>query len=58
MNDLTKNERECLVNFIEVSFINYIQRNSDVDNLDWVYNICSAYRKLKVGKSEQKTCVY
>lgn len=46
MSDLTKNEKECLVNFIEVSFIDYIQRNSDVENLDWVCNICSAYRKL------------
>lgn len=46
MSDLTKNEKECLADFIEVSFIDYIQRNSDVDNLNWVYNICSAYRKL------------
>lgn len=47
MSELTKNERESLAEFIEGYLIFCIQDDKAVDNLEWLCNICSAYRKLR-----------
>lgn len=52
MSELTKDERESLIDFIEAVFIDYVRSNSDVDNIYWICNVCSAYRKLKEGGEE------
>ena len=52
MSELTEDERISLAEFIEVYFIDSIHNDPDVDNLKWVCDICSAYRKLKEGGEE------
>lgn len=47
MIELTKNERQSVTEFIECYLIFCVQNDKDVDNLEWLCNICSAYRKLK-----------
>ena len=52
MRDLTKDEKKSLVCFIEFNLIDVIQRDSSIDNFDWLCNMCSAYKKLKEGVEE------
>ena len=47
MSELTKNERESIAHFIKVYFIDSIHNDHDLDDLELVCDICSAYRKLK-----------
>lgn len=53
MIELTKDEGKSLADFIEIYFIGIIHDDPDVDNLEWVCDICSAYRKLKEGGEEE-----
>lgn len=43
---ITKDEAESLLDFIECYFIDTLKDN-DVDNMKYVYNICSIWRKCK-----------
>lgn len=49
MIEITKEEAESLLDFIEVSFFDTIRNDEDVDNLEWVINIMSVYQKCKWG---------
>lgn len=49
MNDymqITKDEAESLLDFIELDFIEGV-RHDDCDNIEYVANICSIWRKAK-----------
>lgn len=44
--DLTKDEIESLLIFIELMFIPSVRSDADCDNMQYIANICSAWRKL------------
>ena len=52
MIEITKDEAESLLDFIEVSFFDTIRNDEDVDNLEWAMNIMSVYKKCKEGCAE------
>lgn len=43
---LTKDEAESLLEFIEIHFIDSLH-DDHADNMEYVYNICSIWRKCK-----------
>lgn len=59
MIDLTKDQCESLIDFIEVNLFEAIRNDPETDSLIWLCNICEAYTKMKeyVGKekNEEKT---
>ena len=42
---LTTEELYALHDFLSVDFIECIKRDEDIDNMDYIYNITSIYRK-------------
>lgn len=46
MNDLTKDEAHAVAELIDLSFIDEIRNNDDVDNMYWIRNVIHAYEKL------------
>lgn len=42
---LTTEELYALHDFLSVDFIECIRRDEDIDNMDYIYNITSVYRK-------------
>ena len=42
---LTTEELYALHDFLSVDFIECIRRDEDIDNMDYIYNITSIYRK-------------
>ena len=44
--EITKAQAESMVDFLEAEFINGIRNDSDLDNLQYVINICDVYKKL------------
>ena len=47
MIELTKNECESLVDLIECNLLNIIRNDDDIDNIHWLMNICSVFKKLQ-----------
>ena len=45
--ELTKGQCESLVEFIELEFIPSLRNDPDIDNLQYVINICDAYKVFK-----------
>lgn len=51
--EITKDEAESLVDLIECNLFNIIRNDLDIDNMNWLCNICSVFKKLqKDGESE------
>ena len=44
--EITKAQAESMVDFLEAEFINGIRNDPDLDNLQYVVNICEVYKKL------------
>ena len=44
--EITKEQAESVVDFLEAEFINGIRNDPDLDNLRYVVNICEVYKKL------------
>lgn len=44
---LTKSEVRSLIDFIKYDFISSIRKDEELDNIEYVCDICRAYRKLK-----------
>lgn len=42
---LTTEELYALHDFLSVDFIECIRRDEDIDNMDYIYNIISVYRR-------------
>lgn len=42
---LTTEEFYALHDFLSVDFIECIKRDEDIDNMDYIYNITSVYRR-------------
>ena len=49
MIEITKDEAESLVDFIEMNIFDMIRNDPDVDSIEWLCNIASVYRKCKEG---------
>ena len=45
--ELTKSQCASLVNFIDFAFIPSLRQDPDLDNLQYVINICDAYKVFK-----------
>ena len=44
--EITKGQIESLIDFIDLHFIPSIRNHVDVDNMDYICNICDIYRNL------------
>lgn len=45
MVELTESEAESLLDYLELSFIQYVKDNPDVDSMLWMDNMMSIWRK-------------
>lgn len=52
MIEITKDEAESLLDFIESNFYEVIRNDVDIDNINWAANIMSLYQKCKEGCAE------
>lgn len=48
--ELTQEELNVLTDYIEFYLIQNIRQDTDLDGIEWLCNLCSAYRKLKEAK--------
>ena len=44
--DITKGQIESLIEFIDLNFLPSIRTDEDIDNMDYICNICDIYRNL------------
>lgn len=49
MIEITKDEAESLMEFIEVNIFDIIRNDPDFDSIEWLCNIASVYNKCKEG---------
>lgn len=52
MIEITKSEAEILTELIELSIFDIIRDDTGIDNVDWLSDIMSVYRKCKAGEQE------
>lgn len=52
MIEITKDEAESLVDFIETNIFDNIRSDEDVDSIEWLCNIMSVYKKCKGDMEE------
>ena len=50
---LTKSQAENLLSFFEFEFIPSIQRDEDIDNINYLLEMCDIYKKLRDGLKEK-----
>lgn len=48
----TPGELDALTDLLDVNFLEIIRNDPDIDGMEWVCNICSAYKKLKATREE------
>lgn len=53
MEAFTIDELESLIDLIECNIFPIIRNDEDIDNINWLCNICSAYRKMKERVDDQ-----
>ena len=44
--DISKGQIESLIEFIDLNFLPSIRNDEDIDNMDYICNICDIYRNL------------
>lgn len=49
MIEITKDEAESLMDFIEMNVFDVIRDNDEIDSIEWLCNIASVYNKCKGG---------
>lgn len=47
--ELTHSQADNLMEFFEFEFIDSIRNNTDIDNMDYLVEMCDIYKKLKEG---------
>ena len=52
--ELTKGQCESLVEFIEFTLIPSVRNDQDLDNLEYIINICDAYKVFKEAANDGK----
>ena len=53
MIELTKDEVGFLMDFIEFNIFNVIRNDEEIDNIAWLDNMMSVYRKCKEALNEE-----
>ena len=53
--ELTKSQIDNLMEFFELEFINFIRNNTDIDNINYLVDMCDIYKKLKEGAENDST---
>lgn len=48
--ELTKSQIENLMNFFEFDFIQSIREDEEVDNINYLVDMCDIYKKLAAAK--------
>ena len=56
MIEITKSEAESLMEFIEINIFDVIRNDEYIDNIDWLMNIMSVYKKFKNAKNKEQWC--
>ena len=46
---LTKSQVNNLLEFFEINFIDSIRNDEEIDNIEYLCNMCDIYKKLKEG---------
>ena len=49
MIEITKDEAESLMDFIEINIFDIIRNDPDIDSIEWLKNIMAVYQKCKGG---------
>ena len=44
--NITKGQIESLIEFIDLNFLPSIRNDEDIDNMDYICNMCDIYRNL------------
>lgn len=52
--ELTKSQITNLVSFIQYNFIEEIRNNDDIDNINYLVDMCDAYKVLKEAEEQLK----
>ena len=52
MIEITKDEAEGLMDFIEMNIFEIIRENDEIDSIEWLCNIISVYKKCKESEQE------
>ncbi len=52
MIKITESEAETLADLIESNIFDIIRDDADIDNIEWLSDIMSVYRKCKAGEQE------
>lgn len=52
--ELTKSQITNLANFIQFNFIEEIRNNDDIDNINYLVDMCDAYKVLKEAEEQLK----
>lgn len=55
---LTKSQVDNLIKFIELSFIDTVRNDTDIDNIDYVVDMMDALTKLRQTSSAMKKETY
>lgn len=52
--ELTKSQITNLASFIQYNFIEEIRNNDDIDNINYLVDMCEAYKVLKEAEEQLK----
>lgn len=52
--ELSKSQITNLANFIQFNFIEEIRNNDDIDNINYLVDMCDAYKVLKEAEEQLK----
>ncbi len=47
--ELTDSQVDNLMEFFEFEFIDSVRNNTDIDNMNYLVDMCDIYKKLKEG---------
>ena len=50
---LTKSQIENLIEFFELEFIDSIRNDADIDNIEYICEMCEIYRTLQTALKER-----
>lgn len=50
--ELTDSQVNNLADFIEFNLLEVIRQDDDIDNINWVADMCEAYKKLREAEKK------
>ena len=53
MIEITKSEAATLIDIIECYTFDIIRQNEEIDNINWLMNLMSMYKKCKEGGEQE-----